>query len=188
MTGGYWHFFFDITEIVHEGENLLQVVVRDLSDTSYYARGKQSLERGGMWYTPQSGIWQTVWMEYVPDHYIETINLLPDPDSGCLNVRVKMHDAQRLPLKLTVCLKGDVILNAEGMTEDTCRIGLPSCELWTPENPVLYDIIVRTEEAWLTSGVLWMNLRKSTALITPERPLLSPVTQNIIPGLPWICI
>ena len=66
-SGGYWHFSFDITGYVHEGENLLQVVVRALSDTSYHARGKQSLERGGMWYTPQSGIWQTVWMEHVPD-------------------------------------------------------------------------------------------------------------------------
>lgn len=53
---GYWHFSFDITSYVQEGENLLQVVVRDLTDTSHHAMGKQSLERGGMWYTPQSGI------------------------------------------------------------------------------------------------------------------------------------
>ena len=66
--GGYWHFSFDITGYVREGENLLQLVVRDQSDSSYHARGKQSLERGGMWYTPQSGIRQSVWMEYVPDH------------------------------------------------------------------------------------------------------------------------
>ena len=142
-TGGYWHFSFDITDFVHEGENLLQVVVRDPSDTSYYARGKQSLERGGMWYTPQSGIWQSVWMEYVPDRFIEAVNLNPDLDSKCLEIRVTMHDAQRLPMELTVCLKDEAILHAEGMTGDLCRIELPSCRPWTPEDPVLYDIVIR---------------------------------------------
>ena len=74
-TGGYLPFTFDITEYVQEGENVLRLVVRDPSDTSYHARGKQSLERGGMWYTPQSGIWQSVWMEAVPDQYISGLKL-----------------------------------------------------------------------------------------------------------------
>ena len=56
-TGGYLPFSLDITELVQKGNNLLQVVVRDYSDTSYHARGKQKLERGGMWYMAQSGIW-----------------------------------------------------------------------------------------------------------------------------------
>jgi len=145
-SGGYWHFSFDITEFVHEGDNLLQVVVRDLSDTSYHARGKQSLERGGMWYTPQSGIWQSVWMEYVPASYIEAVRLEPDPDTHSLQIRVMMQDAQRLPVKLTIRLQGEAILDAAGMTGDTCRIRIPACRLWTPEDPVLYDITVRAGE------------------------------------------
>ncbi len=145
-SGGYWHFSFDITSYVREGENLLQLVAWDLSDTSYYARGKQSLERGGMWYTPQSGIWQTVWMEYVPEHYIEDVSLKPDLDNSCLEIRVMMHDACHLPVELTVLLKDEVILKAEGLTGDTCRLELSSCRPWSPEEPVLYDIIVRAGE------------------------------------------
>ncbi len=145
-TGGYWHFSYDITSYVQEGENLLQVVVRDPSDTSYYARGKQSLERGGMWYTPQSGIWQSVWMEYVPEQYIEAVSMKPDTDNRCLELQVMMHDAHRLPVELTVLLKDDVILQAEGMTGDICRLEIPSCRLWSPEEPVLYNIIIRAGE------------------------------------------
>ena len=145
-TGGYWHFSFDITEFVQEGENLLQVVVRDLSDASYYARGKQSLERGGMWYTPQSGIWQSVWMEYVPERYIESVSLKPDLDSKRLEIRVMMRDSQRMPMKLTVRLDKEDILHADGMTEDSCRVELPVCKPWSPEDPVLYDIIIRAGE------------------------------------------
>ena len=149
--GGYWHFTFDITDTVCEGENLLRVVVQDPSDTSYEARGKQSLERGGMWYTPQSGIWQTVWMEYVPDSYIETLSLNPDTDDQCVEVRVKMHGSGRIPMKLTISLDDKEILQADGMTGDTCRLEIPSMRLWTPEDPVLYDITVRVGEDEVTS-------------------------------------
>ena len=70
-TGGYLPFEFEITEAVQAGENDLVVAVKDLSDTSYHSRGKQKLERGGMFYTAQSGIWQTVWLERVPEKYIK---------------------------------------------------------------------------------------------------------------------
>ena len=92
-SGGYWKFSFDITDYVREGENLLQLVVWDLTDSSYHTRGKQSLDRGGMWYTPQSGIWQSVWMEYVPERYITELILSPDLDTKCLQVQVKMNGA-----------------------------------------------------------------------------------------------
>lgn len=150
-TGGYWHFSFDITEAVRDGENLLQVVVSDPSDTSYGARGKQSLDRGGMWYTPQSGIWQTVWMESVPAHYIEALRLNPDFDGSCLEIRADLNEAERLPMNLTVCLKDEVILRADGMTGDLCRVKLPPLKAWTPEEPVLYDVIVRAGEDEITS-------------------------------------
>ncbi len=145
-TGGYWHFSYDITSYVQEGENLLQVVVWDLSDTTYFARGKQSLERGGMWYSPQSGIWQSVWMEYVPEQYIEAISLKPDPDNSCLEIQVMMHDAHRLPVEMTVLLKNEVILQADGIAGDICRLEFSTCRFWSPEEPVLYDIIIRAGE------------------------------------------
>ena len=145
-SGGYWKFSFDITAYVREGENLLQVIVWDLSDTEHHSRGKQSMERGGMWYTPQSGIWQSVWMEYVPDRYIAELKLTPDLDGECIRVQVMLNEPERRPLKLTVLLKDEVILEADGITGDICNIPLPSCKPWSPEDPVLYDLIIRTEE------------------------------------------
>ena len=150
-SGGYWKFSFDITGYVRPGKNLLQVAVRDDTDKTYHTRGKQSLERGGMWYSPQSGIWQSVWMERVPKRYIKELVLNPDADQKCLQIQVKMNEWERLPIKLTVLLKNEVILEADGMTEDTCRFLIPSCALWSPEEPVLYDLIVRAGEDEIAS-------------------------------------
>ena len=72
-VGGYLPFSCDISEYVHSGENELVIMVQDLSDTSHHAKGKQKLKRGGMYYTAQSGIWQTVWMEYVPQDRIKNV-------------------------------------------------------------------------------------------------------------------
>ncbi|MBQ3037187.1 MAG: beta galactosidase jelly roll domain-containing protein, partial [Lachnospiraceae bacterium] len=76
--GGYLSFTFDITEgIKRDGENRLVVKVTDELDKDY-PYGKQCVKRGGMWYTPTSGIWQNVWLENVPDSYIESLKITPD--------------------------------------------------------------------------------------------------------------
>ena len=77
-TGGYTAFTLDITKLLREGENTLTVAVRDDTDTVPLARGKQKTKRGGIWYTPQSGIWQTVWAELVPERYIESLLFTPE--------------------------------------------------------------------------------------------------------------
>ena len=87
-TGGYLPFTADITAMVCDGENELSLAVKDLSDTSYHARGKQRLERGGMFYTAQSGIWQTVWMEEVPEKYIANIEAEADLERSAVRIRV----------------------------------------------------------------------------------------------------
>ena len=87
-TGGYLPFTADITAMVCDGENELSLAVKDLSDTSYHARGKQRLERGGMFYTAQSGIWQTVWMEEVPEKYIANIEAEADLERSTVRIRV----------------------------------------------------------------------------------------------------
>ncbi|MEG2287304.1 MAG: glycoside hydrolase family 2, partial [Ruthenibacterium sp.] len=76
-SGGYWPFCFDITEFAVKGENILNVCVTDDSDTGDEAYGKQRLRRGGIWYTGQSGIWQTVWCETVPAQYIQSMSITP---------------------------------------------------------------------------------------------------------------
>ena len=87
-TGGYLPFTLDITDITEEASNELLVRVRDYSDTSCYSRGKQKLNKGGMFYTAQSGIWQTVWLELVPDPYISAVHFTPDYDGSCCRVRI----------------------------------------------------------------------------------------------------
>ena len=85
-TGGYLPFELDITDAVHDGANELTVAVKDRSDTSYHAKGKQKLKAGGMFYTAQSGIWQTVWMEYVPEVYITELEAIPDIDRNVVRI------------------------------------------------------------------------------------------------------
>lgn len=88
-----------------DGEHELVLAVRDLSDTSYHARGKQKLKRGGMFYTAQSGIWQTVWMEYVPAHYVEELlaePILAEPDFERGSVRITVRSEVEMPVHIQV--------------------------------------------------------------------------------------
>ena len=93
--GGYLPFTVDITDFVTEELTVsILISVHDFSDTSYHARGKQQLERGGMFYTAQSGIWQTVWMEIVPNEYIKDIRTTPDYDKNQIHIRVRTASTQ----------------------------------------------------------------------------------------------
>lgn len=87
-AGGYLPFSLDITEYAGDDNELL-VRVQDFSDSSYFSRGKQKLEKGGMFYTAQSGIWQTVWLELVPENHIVSVRFTPDYDAACCHILVK---------------------------------------------------------------------------------------------------
>lgn len=90
--GGYLPFEADITNLVQEGENVLSVRVEDPSDTFWQARGKQTLHPGGMFYQCQSGIWQTVWMEWAPDLHIQKLKMVPDIDRKELRLIVYINE------------------------------------------------------------------------------------------------
>jgi len=87
-TGGYTAFTLDATDALAES-NVLLVAVRDGTDTNELSRGKQKTKRGGIWYTPQSGIWQTVWAEWVPERYISALRITPDAAHSCVRVTVQ---------------------------------------------------------------------------------------------------
>ncbi len=91
-VGGYLPFTIDITDAVRDGENTLVVRVRDLSETGPHARGKQRLDRGTIWYTAQSGIWQTVWLEPVPTTYITALDIVPADTLDAFDVTVHLSD------------------------------------------------------------------------------------------------
>ncbi|MCI6465434.1 MAG: glycoside hydrolase family 2 [Faecalicatena sp.] len=167
-TGGYLPFQADITDLLIEGENELAVVVKDLSDTSYHARGKQKLKRGGMFYTAQGGIWQTVWMEDVPKNHITELIAEPDFDAG----RVKMTVKSEKPCDMQIQIyparmqlreeqnKGmsyreeqmnksptqDPLICVEGTSNKPIEIMLPEVHPWTCEAPYLYYFTVKMEK------------------------------------------
>jgi len=137
--GGYLPFTFDITTFVMDGENDLRLEVKDPTQTGTQARGKQTFKRGGIWYTPQSGIWQTVWIEEVCDSYIESIKLTPDIDYDELRIEVNYNgnpDAEMAAIALDkgVVMAGCKLENGKGV------IKLTDYECWSPENPQLYDL------------------------------------------------
>ncbi len=125
--GGYLPFSFDITEYIKDGENSVRVVVTDDLDTDY-PYGKQRRNRGGMWYTPVSGIWQTVWLESVCSEYIENIRITPDLTGVLIEVEGGTKEK-------TVTLDNGESYTFSGKT---FRIDVCEPKLWSPENPYLY--------------------------------------------------
>ncbi|MGI6070207.1 MAG: glycoside hydrolase family 2 protein [Blautia sp.] len=138
--GGYLSFTFDITSYIKEGTNELHVVVQDDSDTSYHSRGKQKLKRGGMFYQAQSGIWQTVWMETVPEDYVESLRMIPCYDEAALEVKVFSNGRKHLPV--TACIyDGDDLLKEVTFTSDEkAMVEMKDFHAWSPEDPHLYWI------------------------------------------------
>ena len=147
-VGGYLPFTVDITEAIGSGrEHELVVEVRDLSDTSHHSVGKQRLERGGIWYTAQSGIWQTVWLEVVPDEHISSVTLRsPDARTGeetaTIELTVECSTRQARPVVVTVRDGEEVVAGVDGRSGDVLRLRITHPRLWTPDDPHLYDIEV----------------------------------------------
>lgn len=141
-NGGYLPFTLDITSYIVAGKNTITVRVWDLSDTSYHARGKQRLENGGMFYTAQSGIWQTVWMEWVPNLYIESIKITPlfDEDSICLEIKDNLLSNETI--KVTV-MDGEQKIYDDSYNEHKIIIPIQQKKEWTPEDPYLYGLQIK---------------------------------------------
>lgn len=134
-VGGYLAFSFDVTELLRESENEIEVKVRDSLDTEL-PYGKQSRKRGGMWYTPISGIWQSVWLESVPNSYIERLEITPSLDS--VQIKVTGGEAHK---RLT--LEGGEVYEFDG---DVVTVSVADPINWTPETPKLYGFTLECGE------------------------------------------
>ena len=128
--GGYHPFWIDVTDVWQAGDNSLTVRVRDPLDREL-PYGKQRERRGGMWYTPTSGIWQTVWMESVPAEHIASLTLTPTTES--VTVETVGGAAQKTLLLYTEA--GDKTYTYQG---DTFTLAPDEVRLWSPEDPYLY--------------------------------------------------
>lgn len=137
--GGYTPFKFDITDCLVEGENELNIQVYDETENNFYSRGKQRIDRGGIWYTPQSGIWQTVWLESTPKQYIEDVRITPDYDNGQVEFKVYTDDPDGVEIMI---YDGDKLI---ADTKDTV-VKIPDFKSWSPESPFLYDVVFKTSE------------------------------------------
>jgi beta-galactosidase/beta-glucuronidase len=142
--GGYLPFTFDITDSLVDGENELIVSVWDPTDTSLQQRGKQVLNPKGIWYTPVSGIWQTVWLEVVPEVSIESLKLTPDLDSESLSVEVKVRgEVNDLSVVAEISSSGEKIVSVGNQADGPIRCAVPHPRAWTPDDPYLYDLKVQ---------------------------------------------
>lgn len=136
--GGYNAFTLDATDALGP-TNTLVVRVHDDTDASFHSRGKQKTRRGGIWYTPQSGIWQTVWMEAVPRRYIEGLRIVPLFDRSAVEVTVRCAQ----PLQCEATVDGRTVPFTSG---EPARIPMPDFRAWSPEDPFLYDLTVTLGE------------------------------------------
>ncbi|PJZ44535.1 glycoside hydrolase family 2 protein [Leptospira brenneri] len=137
--GGFLPFQFDITPYINVGKNKIELKVTDPTDTGVQSRGKQKLKRGGIWYTPQSGIWQTVWIESVSKDYIQDIKITPNIDTE--SVEILLTTAGISPT-IQIFDGETIIAETSGKRVD---IKIPNMELWSPENPKLYEILIKTD-------------------------------------------
>ena len=158
-VGGYVPFTFDVTRTLRAGGNILEVVVTDPSDTSWHTRAKQRIKRGGIWYTPQSGIWQSVWLESVPATYLRDMTILPDIDRDKLVLKLDIEG--EATCADVVVMDGNKLLKAQKCFGDTVVVDFDDYELWSPENPKLYDLAVRVGDDVVRS---YFGMRKFSVI------------------------
>jgi beta-galactosidase/beta-glucuronidase len=140
--GGYDAFCYDITDAL-SGKKDHEVIVGvwDPSDQGGQAHGKQKKNPQGIFYTPTSGIWQTVWLEPVSDAYIKDIKIFPDVDGGRLRVKTEIEgqkDGNRI--KCEAFSAGASIADFTGLHGEETILYIPDARLWSPEDPYLYDL------------------------------------------------
>ncbi len=139
--GGYDPFTFDITgflkdQKVHE----IKVCVWDPTNKGPQPRGKQVSNPGGIWYTPATGIWQTVWIEPVKESYISSFRTLTDADNGTVSFKADVVNPDNTTITFSLQKDGKKIASSTGKTGSDITLEIKDPVLWTPEKPVLYDI------------------------------------------------
>ncbi len=165
--GGYLPFTVDITDALYDGVNIISLAVKD-DLLNRYPYGKQRTDRGGMWYTPVSGIWQSVWLESVPENYIEDIKITPSLDSVKIAVKTKASEK-----KLTLDDGTEYVFY-----EDEITVHPKEIINWSPENPHLYSFTLETENDKVESYF---------ALRTVDIRTVCGVPRICLNGKPYLC-
>jgi beta-galactosidase/beta-glucuronidase len=144
--GGFDPFSIDISELLQAGPNEIVVTVTDPTNRADQPRGKQHNHPSGIWYTPVTGIWQTVWLEQVPRfNHIEELRITPAADCTSVSIVAFLARPSRDPelaLQIQVKLRGQVILEQMARPDRRIDIPIPDAQLWSPQQPTLYDMEV----------------------------------------------
>lgn len=159
FKSGYYPVSIDITAFIKKGENEISLKVTDPSDTGVQARAKQKIKHGGIWYTPQSGIWQTVWIESVPKTYLKSLFIKPDIDESRAVIECEIEGSPK-NAEITMLDSGKEIAKAE-IKENKAVLKIKNFECWSPENPKLYDLKIVIDEDTVFS---YFGMRKFSVL------------------------
>ena len=143
--GGYDPFTFDITSALKgKGTDEIAVAVWDPSDSGPQPRGKQVLNPNSIWYTAVSGIWQTVWLEPVPEHHISELTLTPDLDGNRLHLTV--HSDSSGEYGVRIALAGKTVGQGTGQLNQPSEVLVSDVDPWSPDSPTLYDVEISLPE------------------------------------------
>jgi hypothetical protein len=168
--GGYDPFTFDITEAIRpEPVQELVVAVSDPTDQGSQPRGKQVLKPGGIMYTANTGIWQTVWLEPVPETRIDALEVVPDVDRSEVRVTAKVSGPKADAKVSVTALDGNKkVATEEGPASSALAIKLPDPKLWSPDRPFLYGLRVKIDDDEVASyfGMRKIALGKDQAGVT----------------------
>ncbi len=162
--GGYLPFTFDITKELNDSENILTLCVVDKTELASHARGKQKLIKkgklGSLFYTPNSGIWKSVWMESVNEIHIKDVKITPYFDKSEVAFRILTQGNQEYA-QVTILKNNKEVLKKEIETNKDIKLSLKSFDAWSPDAPNLYDVKIRCGEDEVMS---YFGMRKfSTA-------------------------
>lgn len=146
--GGYLPFSFDVSKYLKPGTNTVELQVTDPTDTGDQARGKQSLNPSNIWYTSTSGIWGPVWLESVPENYVENLKITPDIDKDQVSITV---DTKAPEVSVSVLDNGREIAKKSGKGGKQLVIPMKGYQCWSPENPKLYDLKISTKDETVSS-------------------------------------
>jgi len=162
-TGGFDRFSFDITPALKwSGDEELTIAVMDPTEGDQ-PRGKQSRNPEGIFYTPSSGIWQTVWLEPVPEACIDSLRFTPDVETRSLRLQVAVNSlAPSLRVEAVALVDGREVGRITGEPNQELSLILEKGHLWSPNDPFLYDLKVTLKDSGKTVDTVasYFALRK----------------------------
>jgi beta-galactosidase/beta-glucuronidase len=182
--GGSDAFAIDITDFLKTGQNELVVQVTDPTSTGAQPRGKQQLDPNSIWYTPVSGIWQTVWLEPVPALHIQDMKITPDIDRGMLEVDVALNRSasDSDAVRITASSKGRTVASTLVRGNRHASLPIPNAHLWSPEDPFLYDLkveLVKVRSPYADDADKSPHRNRGDAILTEQEAALYRTAQVI---------